>query len=267
MSYVAVCDLTGPLAHFRKFYTNSSSLSYGFPPRTVLMGVVAAVLGWERDTYYEELGLQKARFAVVVKVPVRRIMQTVNYIRTKAEDLDRMRKLEAVGGTQVPLEFLIPAGESPHLKFRIYFTHQNQELVKEWALRVKTQKAYYPLYLGLTECIAQARFIYEGEPEAIHSPGEEVIVHSVLNARFLAKPLLRGDIALYREKAPFSFGPGRQLLPTASFIYEVACRPVPAVLSCTAYTFSLPDGRETIVFMEGDLWDTLPTEMGSAVTA
>jgi len=265
--YVAVCDLIGPLAHFRKFYTNSSSLSYGFPPRTVLMGVVAAVLGWERDAYYEELGLQRARFAVVVKVPVRRIVQTVNYIRTKEEDLNRMKKLGAAKGTQVPLELLVPAGESPHLKFRMYFAHQDQELVKEWTARLKARRVHYPLYLGLTEFIAQARFLYEGEPKAIHLPGEEVAVNSVVNAAFLAKPLLKGDVALNREKAPLRFGPGRELLPTASFIYEVASRPVPAILSCAAYTFSLPDGQETVAFMEGDLWDTTPTRMAGAATA
>lgn len=267
MPYVAVCDLIGPLAHFRKFYTNSSSLSYGFPPRTVLMGIVAAVLGWERDTYYEELSLQRARFAVVVKVPVRRIMQTVNYIRTKEEDLNRMRKLGVAKGTQVPLEILVPARENPHLRFRVYFAHQNQGLAKEWAMRLKMRKSYYPLYFGLTEFIAQACFLYEGEPEAIHSPGEEVAVHSVLNATFLDKPLLRGDVALHREKAPLSFGPGRQLLPNASFIYEVASRPVPVILSCAAYTFSLPDGVETVAFMEGDLWDATPTKTVGVVTA
>lgn len=267
MSFVVVCDLIGPLAHFRKFYTNSSSLSYAFPPRTVLMGIVAAVLGWERDTYYEKLDPQKARFAVVVKVPVRRIMQTVNYVRTKVEDIERMRKLEGVGGTQVPLELLVPLGENPHLRFRMYFAHQNEDLIKELAIRLKMQKTHYPLYFGLTECIAQARFLYEGAPEVVHPPGEEVMVHSVLNARFLRKPLLKGDLALYREKAPFSFGPGRQLLPAASFIYETACRPVPAILSCTSYTFSLPDGQETVAFMEGDLWDTTRTKMVDAAIA
>ncbi len=98
MIHVAIFDLLGPLAHFRQYYTNSSSLSYAFPPRTVLMGTVAAILGWERDSYHEELGLDEARFAVVVKVPVRRLIQTVNYVRTKKEDIERLRKLGVVGG-------------------------------------------------------------------------------------------------------------------------------------------------------------------------
>ena len=87
---VAVFDLTGSMAHFRKYYTNSSSLTYGFPPRSVLMGVVAAVLGMERDSYYETL--DRGRFSVAVKVPGRRLMQTVNYTRTKKEDLGVLRK-------------------------------------------------------------------------------------------------------------------------------------------------------------------------------
>ena len=33
--------LAGPMAHFRKFYTTTSALTYLFPPRTTLMGLVA----------------------------------------------------------------------------------------------------------------------------------------------------------------------------------------------------------------------------------
>ncbi|MCB5267201.1 MAG: CRISPR-associated protein Cas5, partial [Candidatus Cloacimonetes bacterium] len=36
--------LSGNLAHFRKFYTNASSLSYTIPPRTAICGLVASIL-------------------------------------------------------------------------------------------------------------------------------------------------------------------------------------------------------------------------------
>ena len=267
MPYVVVFDLCGPFAHFRKFYTNSSSLSYGFPPRTALMGVVAAVLGWERDTYYEALGPEKARFAVSIKVPTRKIIQTVNYIRTRKEDLEKLKRLDAAKGTQVPLEIVLPAGTNSHLKFRVYFSCREEKVLDALAERLKKKQVHYPLYLGLTEFIAQARFISAGRPQAVHPPGIEVRLNSVLNASFLVKPVLKEDVALNREKAPFSFGPDRTLLPTASFIYEASSRPFTAILSCSAYTFSLPDGRETISFMEGDLWPSTRTGTAGAATA
>ena len=43
-----IFDIEGKFAHFRKIYTNSSSLSYLVPPRTTVQGIIAAMLGYER---------------------------------------------------------------------------------------------------------------------------------------------------------------------------------------------------------------------------
>ncbi|HBM79479.1 MAG TPA: CRISPR-associated protein Cas5, partial [Clostridiaceae bacterium] len=48
----------GKMAHFRKYYSNSSALSYFIPPRTTIIGIVAGFLGYERDTYYEDFSLE-----------------------------------------------------------------------------------------------------------------------------------------------------------------------------------------------------------------
>ncbi len=76
-SPLVIFDLTGAFAMFRKFYTNSSSLSYPFPPRTTIAGLIAGLLGYERDSYSEDLGPEQCDIAVSVRVPVRRVMQTV----------------------------------------------------------------------------------------------------------------------------------------------------------------------------------------------
>ena len=47
-----VFDISGKFAHFRKYYTNSSSLTYLVPPRTSIYGLIAGILGLERDSYY-----------------------------------------------------------------------------------------------------------------------------------------------------------------------------------------------------------------------
>ena len=87
---VLIFDLEGPFAHFRKYYTNSSSLTYLFPPRTVIIGLIAGLLGLpsERHTrnlneiYYEKFNKDKCLVAVSLRTRVRRMMQTVNYIMT-----------------------------------------------------------------------------------------------------------------------------------------------------------------------------------------
>lgn len=258
MVHVAIFDLLGPFAHFRQYYTNSSSLSYAFPPRTVLMGTVAAILGWERDSYYEELGLDEARFAVVIKVPVRRLIQTVNYVRTKGEDIERLRELGVVRGTQVPLELLLPGGTASSLCFRVYFAHHNDRITRELAERLASGRSHYPLYLGLSEFIAQARLVGFRPPDEVIPAGQEVELHSIVAADYLRRPVLKGEVILNRERAPQSFGKGRKLMPPKSFIYEMQARPWQAELSVSAYSFFLPSGKETVVFMEGELWPSSP---------
>jgi len=48
-----IFDWKGRMGHFRKLDTNSSSLTYSFPSRTTIAGMIAGVLGYEKDSYYE----------------------------------------------------------------------------------------------------------------------------------------------------------------------------------------------------------------------
>lgn len=249
---VVVFDLTGSMAHFRKYYTNSSSLTYGFPPRTVLMGIVAAILGMERDSYYENL--DRGRFSVAIKVPGRRVMQTVNYTRTKTEDLGALKKFGAVPGTQVPLELLFPGVAHPRLRFRVFFSHPDSALLTETARRLRENRSHYPLYLGLTECPAMSEYrgLFEPGDYRCLPTGTETALTSVLNAANMQKLVLNGNAPgrIYRERAPHSFGKERRLRPPSSLLYAEG-EALTALLYTAAYRFDLGDaGVETIAFME-----------------
>ncbi|MFY9447326.1 MAG: CRISPR-associated protein Cas5 [Dethiobacteria bacterium] len=249
---VAVFDLTGPMAHFRKYYTNSSSLTYGFPPRTVLMGIVAAILGMERDSYYGIL--DRGRFGVAVKVPGRRLMQTVNYTRTKKEDLGVIKRGGLVPGTQVPLELLMPEAAHPRLRFRVFFSHPDGELLAETVQRLRERRSYYPLYLGLTECPAMFEFrglFKRGEYQQLPR-GTPVELTSVLNIALLEKLVLNGNAPgrIFRERAPHSFGEGRTLCPPATLLYTEG-EPLTVRLRTEAYQFEFGGAeKDTVAFME-----------------
>jgi CRISPR-associated protein, Cas5h family len=59
------------MAHFRKVYSNSTSLSYYFPPRTTVLGIVAAALGLPRDSYYDKLN--QLNVGVSAVTPLRKL--------------------------------------------------------------------------------------------------------------------------------------------------------------------------------------------------
>ncbi|MBN2251964.1 MAG: type I-B CRISPR-associated protein Cas5, partial [Candidatus Altiarchaeota archaeon] len=164
-----VFDLKGPMAHFRKYYTNSSSLSYLTPPRTVIAGLIAGLLGIpsekhlteSQESYYEKFNDDNCFVSISLRSPIRKMMQTVNYLRTKSiYGVDGSE-----GGTPVPLEILVPEDNDQEVVYRIYFYYPDTtekgttKFYEDLKRRLMNQSFVYPPYLGLSEFIASIHYI------------------------------------------------------------------------------------------------------------
>ena len=79
-SKVVVFDIKSKLAHFRKINSNSSSLTYIVPPRTTILGIIAGILGRERDSYYTDKDFEEMKIGVEPICPHRVMTQTINYL-------------------------------------------------------------------------------------------------------------------------------------------------------------------------------------------
>lgn len=78
-----VFDIEADYGHFRKPHTAPAAETYGLMPRTAVAGLCAAMLGMERDSYYELFAADNSRIAVSVEAPVRRRIGGVNHLDTK----------------------------------------------------------------------------------------------------------------------------------------------------------------------------------------
>ena len=220
---IVVFDLIGKIAHFRKYYTNSSSLTYAFPPRTTITGIIAGILGFERDSYYEKFSIQNTKISVSLKSPVRTLMETVNYVwAEKPSDLN----LSAGKHTQIPVEIIVPKEWNDNIRYRIFFTHNDAKLLEEFVKRVKSKKFIYPPYLGISEFIADAEFVeFDDYNESFSS--DPILLTSVLSVDVLKAGVghisFGSEGALYvKEKMPMDFNNNRKLAsPTKEFIVEV----------------------------------------------
>lgn len=244
-----VFDLVGPMAHFRKFYTNSSSLSYPLPPRTALMGLIAALLGWERDAYYEALGIDQAHLGVALQTPVRSVMQTVNYLFTKNEGWDGSQ-----GHTQIPVEFILPRPPERFLRYRIYFAYLNPMLIEKLAEQLARSEYAYPLCLGLTECpawVEKARIYPSVEVEWVHDPeGPLPLQTAVPLPRLRELPPLE-ELAgrrLLKDRMPLDFHPDRRLKTATDVLWEAEGRPLP--LKVSGLVFKAPGEDAYGLFLE-----------------
>ena len=75
--------IKGKFAHFRKYYANNTAFSFTIPPRTSLMGIVAAALGWPRDTYYEKMSSDNLNFGIRVLSPLKKSFHRLNLLSIK----------------------------------------------------------------------------------------------------------------------------------------------------------------------------------------
>jgi len=242
-----IFDLVGPMAHFRRFYTNSSSLSYPFPPRTAVMGMIAALLGRGRDTYYEELSMENARIGVALKMPVRSVMQTVNYLATDDQDWHGVKRR-----IQIPLEFVFPRPPERFLRYRIFFSSPKTSLVEELYAHLSQGQYKYPLYFGLTECPAWAenpRLL--PEVKWISDPNEPLPVATVVPLPRLAEPpnlqALQG-LRLFKDRIPLDFYSDRKLKAAAEVLWEAEGRALP--LKLKGELFQVPEDSTYACFLE-----------------
>jgi CRISPR-associated protein Cas5h len=121
--------LMGKMAHFRKFYSNSTALSFYIPPRTTICGIIAGLLGLTRDSYYEEFSLNNCQIAVAIKSPIKKTMQKLNYLMIKSvNDLNGSQENHSQTGT----ELVIPQNIIDHfIDYQIWFHHKDPTIQKD----------------------------------------------------------------------------------------------------------------------------------------
>ncbi|KGG80603.1 CRISPR-associated protein Cas5 [Caloranaerobacter azorensis H53214] len=152
---VLVFDVWGDYGHFRKYFTTSSPLTFSFPPKTAIYGLVSAILGIDKSEYLKYFQNKSCKVAIKIINPIKKTRIPINYIDTKqAIDMSKIKNR-----TQVNLEVI------KDCKFRIYFYHKNNELYRNLKELLIDKKCIYSICLGLSELIANYKFIGEFEAE------------------------------------------------------------------------------------------------------
>jgi CRISPR-associated protein Cas5h len=163
IDHVLAFMLSGRFAHFRKFYTNSSSLSYLVPPRTVIMGVLASILRISRDGYYERFSEESCKISTSVAegCAVKKSVQSVNMLHEKYHRF--LEKGTGSGGnmhSQCKMELLMPDQNKP-LAYVVYAAFPNDPRTAELLLeKIKSASPGYGAYLGQRQFRADLRFLH-----------------------------------------------------------------------------------------------------------
>lgn len=236
-----VFDISGKFAHFRKIYTNSSSLSYTVPPRTTIQGIIAAILGYERDSYYTYMD-SNLNVSVKKNNPTYKMTQTLNYIRAESpNDFSRPKN-----HTQIPFEVV---SSKSNVSYRIYAGGDSFRDMDVLIRRLKEERCVFPPTLGTAFFLADVNFVAEVEFEKCES-STFIPVSSVIKADAVEEIKLE-EMALLKEKMPRAFREDRALKTMESYYIEDNCGKIEVKLKKEFHCWKINwDGTEEfIVFM------------------
>lgn len=223
-----VFDVWADYAHFRKYYTTSSPLTFSIPPRTALIGLVAAILGFGKDEYLENMTKSKCDIATRVLAPVKKVRMGQNLINTK----DGYWVLVARGfhepRTQIRFEYL----KDP--KFRVYFQCKDNEIQENLLTKLSEHKSIYTPCLGLSELLANFSFVGAFQVSETLSNTDFLDVNTVLPLDLVDKlEIIQPGRKFFKERIPTEMLPGRVVTEYREVIYEIKGKPIKAKLKST----------------------------------
>lgn len=151
---VIAFHLRGKMAHFRRYYSNSSALSYTVPPRTTIIGIIAGLLGYKRDSYYEKFSKDQCKVAVGLYSPVKKIVQKMNLLQVKSlNDLNGSKEHHS----QCATEWVIPHNiVDGYIDYRVWFHHKDHIVMKELESLLNNSVGYYKS-LGISLALGSAQ--------------------------------------------------------------------------------------------------------------
>lgn len=160
---ILVFDIFGDYGHFRKFYTTSSPLTFSFPPPSTIAGILGAIYGVGKNEYLEVFSLDRCKIGIKIVNPVKKVRMGINLINTKDNFWRPVLKINPKSKheprTQIRTEFL----KEPY--YRIYLAHENEGIFQAIANLLKGHKSIYTVSLGLSELLADFKFVGEYESE------------------------------------------------------------------------------------------------------
>jgi CRISPR-associated protein Cas5h len=221
--------LKGKMAHFRRYYSNSSALSYTIPPRTTIIGIVAGLLGYPRDSYYEDFSTDQCKVAVSVRAPIKKQIQKLNLLMVKSpNDLNGSQEFHSQTATELVLPQNIRTG---YIDYQIWLSHRDQTIMDSLASFIKG-----PGYVskGISIALGTAQHLgWVEDGQVLEGKEEEGVaeIYSVIPASKLGKLDFTNppyEYRLYKEDMPIDFDKERKLKDKGNMLINVLSSPIRA---------------------------------------
>jgi len=245
---VLVFDVWGDYAHYRRFYTTTSPLTFPIPTRTALCGLIGAIIGLDNkeNRYLDSFSLDYAYIGIKLdeKHPLKKVIIAQNLIDTKKSKGVGMNLI--ANRTQIRFELI----KNP--KYRIYFYHRDENIYNKLRDYLGSHLSVYTPCLGLSENIAN--FKYVGE----FSAKEKIETGIVQISTILPKENISDNEGIvFKEnkeyfsiKIPIEMNTDRVVTKYGDVIFERNGQHIETKLKESYFEVNLDGSKENIVFIQ-----------------
>ena len=218
-------QISGRYGHFLMAEGGASALSYPVPPRTVILGILGAVLGLDKDQ--PQVLLEPAHIALSGRLP-RTHWHKAKLRKDPPAALPRMirgtQKTEKVTkpekATLIGQEWLFNPSYTVWVSVsEPYFTDLEQRLIeKRW---------HFQPSLGLSEMMAELTFLASGDASPMSE--DTYYINSIFphgNGTFDTGKIFEEELVIHSLQMPRTVTPNR-IFSHANYYMERDARPVP----------------------------------------
>lgn len=214
-----------------------SPVSFPFPPPTSVLGIIGAILGYDKQEYHDLLGWESVKIAVKLMSPINVFRAALNLLNTKETDQYFRPKLHKNTHIQIPFEFL----KNP--KFKIYAAELPTQAYDNLKSILQAGKTVYTPTLGLAQCLADVSLVGEWNAEAIKEKKWEV--DSVLALRENVTPFYDQGRHYHRFRVPSKMDGNRVVHQYQEVLVAEGDKPIKGTNGQELYRI----GNETISFL------------------
>lgn len=189
-----VFEVSSQYGCFKKFYTNSSILTYDFPPKTSLIGLIGSILGFKRNSDKIK-ELSGVKIGISILNPINKIHQGINWLNTKVKNisidpltLNYLEPIRNLSGTHFYGFIGINKNKPSNLqllkepRFLIFISDENFEAYDSLVNSIKHHYYHYSPYLGQSEflCSINYRDNIEAEYMECNINSKKIPIDSVI---------------------------------------------------------------------------------------
>lgn len=249
-------DIEGKFAHFRKFHGNNTAMSYSIPPRTTIIGILAAILGEPKDSYYESFRHENLKIGIRVLSDLKKSFHRLNYLKiTGTGDFGGKN-----GRIQTPFEVVTSHDlKSGMVTYRFYISAgANDTIYQSLKKSLTNSERRFNLSFGVagfSAFISKVQ-VHEGSKQSGNS--DWLLMHSACNSNEVEEIDFPDDAEfrfnhVEEELLPADFiggEKGRELFRMNRVLFATKNFPIRVILNGDYYKIKPEGDVENIQFME-----------------